>query len=151
MEEGGLYNGLMVTEERAAETRRPLRRVSIWAVDRFDIVAVGLAGSWARGEARMDSDVDLAVLTGEPGRYLEDEGWVRDLGGTHIFKTRRWGPMTGCRFVLPSGLEVEAGIALSSWAAIGPVDPGTRNVVRDGFRVLHDSEGLLARLVEACR
>lgn len=66
LEEGGLYNGLMVTEERAAETRRLLERVSIWA-------------------------------------------------------------------------------------ATGPVDPGTRSVVRDGFRVLHDSEGLLARLVEACR
>lgn len=141
----------MVTEERAAETERLLERVSIWAADRLDIVAVGLAGSWARGEARMDSDVDLAVLTNEPGRYLEDGGWVRDLGGTRIVETRRWGPMTERRFVLPSGLEVEAGIAQPSWAAIGPVDPGTRSVVRDGFRVLHDSEGLLARLVEACR
>lgn len=30
------------------------------------VVAIGLAGSWARGAGGPDSDVDLVVLTGEP-------------------------------------------------------------------------------------
>jgi uncharacterized protein len=141
----------MVTEERAAEVGRLLERVRTWAMERTDVAAVGLAGSWARGEAGMDSDVDFVILTGEPYLYLEGEGWVRDLGGTRIVKTQAWGPMTERRFVLPDGLEVEAGIAPPSWAATDPVDPGTRNVVRDGFRILHDPEGLLARLVGASR
>ena len=72
-------------------------------------------------------------------------------GWTHIVKTQRWGPMTERRFVLPSGLEVEAGIVPTTWAWADPLDTGTRNVVRDGFRVLYDPEGLLGRLVEACR
>ncbi|MEV4232224.1 nucleotidyltransferase domain-containing protein [Streptomyces bobili] len=32
-----------------------------------------LVGSWARGAARAHSDVDLVVLTTEPGRYAGDE------------------------------------------------------------------------------
>lgn len=122
----------------------------VWAEDRPEVVAVGLAGSWVRGEARMDSDVDLVVLTGEPRHYIESEAWVRELGGLRIVTTRAWGPMTERRFALPSGLEVEVGIVPPSWAATDPVDASTRSVVRDGFWVLHDPNGLLARLMEAC-
>lgn len=128
-----------------------LDRIRIWAANRPGVVAAGLAGSWARDEARMDSDVDLVILTTEPRRYLEDKTWVHDLGGLRVIKTQEWGPMTERRFVLSSGLEVEAGIAPPSWASTEPVDPGIREVVRDGFIVLHDPGGLLARLVAACR
>jgi len=54
------------------------------------------------------------------------------------------------RFTLPSGLEVEVGIALPSWAATEPVDACTRRVVTDGMSVLYDPQGLLARLIDAC-
>lgn len=128
-----------------------MERARDWAAARPDVVAVGLAGSWARGEARADSDADLVILTIEPRRYLEDEAWVRELGGLRVVETQAWGPLTERRFVLPSGLEVEAGIVPTSWASTDPIDSGTLGVVRDGFRVVYDPEGLLARLVEACR
>lgn len=140
----------MVTEERAEEVRELLARVRSWAARRHDIVAVGLAGSWAHGDARMDSDVDIILLTTEERDYLDGEKWVRDLGGLRIINTERWGPMTERRFVLPSGLEVEMGIAPPSWADIDPVDYGTQRGVEDGFSIIHDPEGLLIRLVEAC-
>ncbi len=38
----------------------------------------------------------------------------------------------------------------TAWAGTEPVDPGTRRVVTDGVRVLHDPEQLLADLVRAC-
>ena len=115
-------------------------------------MAVGLAGSWARGDARMDSDADLVLLTTRKQDYLDDESWVRDLGGLKIIRTERWGPtMTERRFIFPSGLEVEAGIASPAWAATDPLDPNLRPVIREGFRILYDPEGLLERLVEACR
>lgn len=125
--------------------------LSEWATRGPDVVAAGLAGSWARGDARKDSDVDLVVLTTDPRAYLEDEAWMRELGGFHMSQTRAWGPMTERRFVLPSRIEVEAGIASPVWAATDPVDDGTRNVVRAGFRVLYDPDDMLTRLVEACR
>lgn len=141
----------MVTDKRAAEVHDLLAAVQSWANQRVDVLAVGLVGSWARGEACMDSDVDLVVLTTDTRAYLEDDAWLRELGGLRIVKTRAWGPLTERRFVLLSGLEVDAGIASPSWVATRPVDAGTRRVVSDGLRIIHDPDGLLARLVKACR
>ena len=98
----------------------------------------------------MDSDVDLAILTGDPRLYVEDEAWAGDLGGGRIIRTQAWGPMTERRFILPSGLEVEAGIVSPSWAATDPVDPELPPIIRDGFEILHDPQGLLSRLQDAC-
>lgn len=65
-------------------------------------------------------------------------------------RTLEWGVLTERRFALPSGLEVELGIASPAWAAIDPVDTGTRRVVSDGVRILHDPDGLLETLASAC-
>ncbi len=140
----------MVTSGRVAEVRELLAKTRGWASRRDDVVAAGLAGSWARGDARMDSDVDLVILTRAPRFYLEDDAWIRDLGGLRLVGTRSWEPLTERRFALPSGLEVEAGIAPPSWASTEPLDPNLRPTVRRGFDILYDPEGLLADLVEAC-
>jgi len=54
---------------------------------------------------------------------------------------QQWGAIAERRIVLPSGLEVEVGIGPLSWAQIDPVDAGTRRVVTDGCRILHDPDG----------
>ncbi|MGB3681761.1 MAG: nucleotidyltransferase domain-containing protein [Rubrobacteraceae bacterium] len=141
----------MVTGERTNEVQALLARTREWSSRRPDVVAAGLVGSRACGDARMDSDVDLVLLTTAKQDYLENESWVRELGGLRIIKTEQWGPeMTERRFILPSGLEVEAGIAPPSWAATDPVDPNLKPILREGFRILYDPEGLLGRLLEAC-
>ena len=73
-----------------------------------------------------------------------------ELGGLRIVRTRPWGPVTERRFVLPSGLEVESGIAPLTWAATDEIDPGTRRVVGDGLIPLYDPDGLLDALSAAC-
>ena len=128
-----------------------LARIQEWAVTRPDVVALVLAGSFAHGEARMNSDVDILMLTNDKQPYVEGEEWISELGGLRLTKTDQWGPMTERRFVLPSGLEVEMGFAPPSWAATDPVDRGTRQVVEDGISILHDPQGLLIRLQDACR
>lgn len=125
--------------------------MSEWSAGRPDVVAVGLAGSFAHGDARMDSDVDILVLTNDKQPYVEGEAWISELGGLRLIKTEQWGPMTERRLVLPSVLEVEMGFAPPSWTATDPVDWGTRNVVEDGISVLHDPQGLLTRLQDACQ
>jgi predicted nucleotidyltransferase len=140
----------MITEERLSEVRNLLARLREWAKARPDVVAVGVAGSWVHGDARMDSDVDVALLTEDRRPYLEGEAWMYDLGGVKLVKTRQWGPMTERRFALPSGLEVEMGVAPPSWAATYPVDEGTRRVITDGLSVVYNLEGLLAMLIDAC-
>ena len=140
----------MVTEERTTEVRELLGRVGALAARRPDVVAVTLVGSWARGRPRMGSDVDLVVLTTDKQTYLREESWMAELGGTRIIRTRDWGPLyTERRFVLPSGLEVEFGVAPPAWAA---TDPNTgEEIGNGGLRALYDPEGLLSRLIEACR
>ncbi|HEX4991868.1 MAG TPA: nucleotidyltransferase domain-containing protein [Rubrobacteraceae bacterium] len=134
----------MVTEERRIEVEQFLARVCAWSLQRPDVVAVALVGSWACGHPGMDSDVDLVVLTTDKPAYMREESWVAELGGTRIIRTQDWGPLyTERRFVLPSGLEVEFGVAPPAWAALDP-SIGV-------LRALHDPEGVLARLIEACR
>jgi uncharacterized protein len=140
----------VVTEERTDEVRALLATLGGWARGRPDVVAVGLVGSWAHGDARMDSDVDIVLLTEDGAPYLEDDAWVYEMGGVGLVWTRRWGTVTERRFALPSGLEVELGVAPPSWAATDPVDEGTRRVVADGVSVVYDPKEVLADLLNAC-
>jgi uncharacterized protein len=140
-----------VTDERIVQVRDLLSKVMDWATEQPDVAAVGLVGSWAQDDARMDSDVDVVLLTTVQGKYLQDGSWVTELGGLRVVKTEQWGALTERRFVLPSGLEVEMGIASPSWAATDPVDRGTRWVVEDGMHIIFDPDGLLTRLVDTCR
>ncbi|MBI9113719.1 nucleotidyltransferase domain-containing protein [Sanguibacter suaedae] len=119
-----------------------------WARTVPSVVAVGLAGSWARDAARADSDVDVVVLTDDVPAFVEGDGWVVPALGeaAPIVRTQQWGVLTERRVRLASGLEVELGFISRVWA-VEPVDAGTLRVVTDGFRVLHDPHGVLARLV----
>lgn len=112
--------------------------------------ALALVGSWAVGTPRADSDVDVVLLTDSPSVYIEHDDWVAKVGGTRIVRTAAWGVITERRFALPSGLEVELGVGSPTWAAVTPVDEGTRRVVCHSMRALHDPDGLLAGLAAAC-
>lgn len=119
---------------------------------RPDIVAALIVGSWARGDAREDSDIDLVLLTEDPAAYTESDDWIEDLApGGRLIRTGDWGAIIERRLLLPSSsLEVEVGVGRRSWAETSPVDPGTRNVVRAGFLPLFDPQGLLGALAAAC-
>lgn len=121
-----------------------------WATGPLGVVAVGLAGSWARGAAGPGSDVDLVVLLADAPDGHPGTTWAEPLVGTGAtdLGARRWGPVLERRFRTAGGLEVELDLAAAGWAAL-PADPGTARVVADGFVVLHDPSGLLGRLVEA--
>ena len=49
-----------------------LEKVKNWAETQKDIKAIVLVGSYARGQEREDSDVDLIIMTVEPDKYLND-------------------------------------------------------------------------------
>lgn len=136
---------------RRNEVERVAARISRWAQGRADLVAVAVVGSWARGAARVDSDLDLLVLVEDPAGYVEHDNWVTEIGAVGLVATRPWGAVTERRALLPSGLEVEVGFAPRSWAVSRPVDAGTARVVGDGMWVLHDPEGLLEAVSRAVR
>lgn len=114
------------------------------------VVAVGLAGSWARGAGRPDSDVDLVVLLDDPAAALDTTVWFSAFGeNVDLVRCSDFGAIQERRLRLGDGLLVEVGIGSPDWAAVNPVDPGTARVVRDGFLSLYDPNGVLAVLRRA--
>jgi uncharacterized protein len=137
----------MVSEARRREVEDFLRHAAEWAESRGDLAAVALVGSWARKEPRADSDVDLVLLTDDPQSYTQNDDWIQELApAATLVRVGEWGVVTERRLRLPSGLEIEVGVGLPSWAATDPIDDGTRRVVQMGLRSLYDPRGLLARL-----
>jgi hypothetical protein len=120
--------------------------VTAWAVEHNDVRGVVVVGSWARGAARMDSDVDIVVLT---HAHTAPGPWTRLLDGP-VIRQQAWGPLLEIRILRASGLEVEVGVVPTSWAGTDPVDAGTLRVMTDGHHVSYDPDGTLAALARAC-
>ncbi|MBQ3879940.1 MAG: nucleotidyltransferase domain-containing protein [Oscillospiraceae bacterium] len=111
-----------------------------WAEETPDIRALVLVGSWARGENRPDSDIDLMVLTEKQMDYVRNHGFARRFGEVKSAENEDWSACQSVRVYYADGTEVEFGFVRPSWLAI-PLDPGTAGVLRDGYRFLVDKEG----------
>ena len=117
-----------------------------WASNQPDVHGVAVVGSYARGEARDDSDIDFVILTDQPETYLHDMKWTEQFGGVLKHQTEDYGKLTSLRVWYQNGMEVEYGITRPDWAAI-PLDAGTRKVMRGGIKVLFERGRLLSRHV----
>jgi predicted nucleotidyltransferase len=83
-----------------------------WASVQEDVQAIALVGSYARGAAGDDSDIDLVLLTGEPQKYLEDLKWMERFGLVEKHQTEDYGKLTSIRVWYQNGVEVEYGITI---------------------------------------
>ncbi len=129
-----------------------------WARTQPTIQAVAMVGSYARGQARPDSDLDLVFLATNPLDFRADIGWLQaiDWGALNVrplkWEDEDYGALWSRRIWLePNGVEVEIGFASVSWANVNPLNSGTRHVISDGCRILHDPKGMLRRLCSAVR
>jgi hypothetical protein len=136
-----------VTASRGHEVRRLIGTVGVWVRGRSDVLAAAIVGSWARGEPRMDSDVDVVLLTDDAEAFIDSDAWAQDWGAASIVRTQRWGVLTERRLAMASGLEVDVGVVAPSWASLSPLDAGTAQVVAAGLIPLHDPHRLLEELV----
>jgi len=121
-----------------------LKAFVAWVSDQADMQAVALAGSYARGEARDDSDIDLVILTERPEKYLENTKWTKQFGAVERYQIENYGKLTSLRVWYQNGFEVEYGITTTDWAAI-PLDAGTQEVMRGGMTVLFERRDFLSR------
>lgn len=128
-----------------------LSEVRRWAGTEAGVRALALVGSYARGNATEDSDVDLVVLVDQPDRWLTSHQWLwltshqwlGRFGSVERVTHEDWGLVQSLRVRYRHGLEVEFGLTTLAWTG-PPLDAGTARVIRDGMKVLSDPEGLLA-------
>ena len=126
-----------------------MRTVTNWAEAQPDILALALAGSYARGSGREGSDIDLIMIASNPMKYiLEDCTWVNLFGIVEKFRSEDYGRVISLRVHYDEGLEVEFGITDESWADT-PLDLGTEQVISDGVRVLFERGDVLSRFTAA--
>jgi uncharacterized protein len=134
-----------------------LEEVAQWAARRTDIAAAALVGSWARGTARVDSDIDLMILTDSLMLFRQDEGWIDEIQladmDAHIasWEDQDYGVVWSRHVCLDDKTKIEFSFGSPSWAAVEPVDAGTFRVISDGCRILYDPTGLLRELIDTVK
>ncbi len=121
-------------------------KVTLWAADQPDVLGLALVGSYAKGTATEDSDIDLVLISRNPDRFLDDEGWVTRFGELEKCQLEYYGLLTSLRVWFAEGCEIEFGITDEGWVA-DPLDSGTRQVIQDGMRILFERENILSRHV----
>ncbi len=129
-----MSKGHMLTIGRV---ERLLQDFTNWARGRDDILAAVLVGSYARGTARIDSDVDLVIISRRPEYYLTGPAWTATFGPVARHQVEDYGKLTSVRVWYGDGLEVEYGITGEEWAA-SLLDEGTSRVISDGMVILFE-------------
>ncbi|MDJ0758421.1 MAG: nucleotidyltransferase domain-containing protein [Woeseiaceae bacterium] len=120
-----------------------IANVLCWSRNDQRVVALGLLGSYARGDQAPDSDIDICVLTPRPRSLLEDPSWIYRLGsGARIAEPVEDYNLVQSIRVFYGETEVELGVTDQAWAE-APMDAGTAGVINDGLRTLYDPDGLL--------
>lgn len=142
MDEGRAHD-LILMIQRVVEARNDLR-------------ALAVCGSWARGNPRPDSDLDMLIVAEDAAQWRDEHNWVSRLAykqarfAYRSHTTATYGDVWSAHIRLEPDAELELTFASTAWACVDPVDPGTRKVVSDSFKIVVDKDGRLARLVEVC-
>jgi uncharacterized protein len=142
---------------QATEADAIVSAVARWAIERADIRAMALIGSWARGTPRHTSDIDLLLLSDRVHDYRRRQEWLTEIDladagyRLHSRESASYGAVWSLHLHLLPAAEVELGFAACSWARTEPVDDGTRSVVKDALRIIFDKDAMLSKLMAAVR
>ena len=138
------------------QAERIIQIIADWAKAQSTILAVALVGSHARGSAGAGSDIDLVLIVTNPRAFRAETTWLDTIGWNTVgARPQKWqdedyGELCSRRLWLENNRgEIEFGFASHSWADVNPLDPGTRCVVADGCRILHDPRKILSCLCGA--
>ena len=124
-----------------------IAKVTDWAQRDDRVVAAGVCGSYARGQAKPDSDIDFCILTTDPDSLLEDRSWITGFGSNaHVAGAVEDYNLVQSIRVFYGETEAEFGVTDQGWMEL-PIDHETAGVMNDGLRILYDPAGRLERAV----
>lgn len=132
---------------------RILELVRAWTETQPRIRAVALVGSWARGQARANSDLDLMFLTSNPELFLHNASWHHCLLWQEIgleisdYYDLTYGVVWSRHLCFNSRQEIEFSFGALNWADTKPIDLGTYRVASSGLKIIYDPDRLLANLM----
>ena len=121
-----------------------IKKVANWSQCDPRVIASGVCGSYARGEARADSDVDFCIVTKDPDSLLDERSWIHDLGANaRVAESVEDYNLVQSIRVFYGSTEAEFGVTDEAWVRL-PIDRETAGVINDGLQILYDPEGSLA-------
>lgn len=128
-----------------------VKKLERWSANQPDIRAVAVVGSYARGTARPDSDLDIVMICADPNKYLENNDWLSEFGQVQGVKQEDWGLVQSRRVFYAGGMEIEFGITTEQWCSPEEIELGTGRVINDGAKIIFDPYSLLATLIVAVK
>ncbi len=122
-----------------------LEKVQNWAKSEAQILAIALVGSYARGTANKDSDIDIMVVTNK--HFIIKTDFLHQFGQLKNIIRKKYGKVTSLHVEYLDIPEIEFSFADDSWLSI-PADIGTIRVIQDGERIIYDPKELLNKFIE---
>lgn len=110
-----------------------------WSERQKNIKGVAVVGSYARGDYHSTSDIDLVIISTNKDPAISMIKSDFHYSSIKSCSLEEWGILTSLRVFYDSGLEVEYGVVTDQWI-IEPLDEGTKNVVKNGFKIITEKE-----------
>ena len=122
--------------------RDKIDEVKLWLQKQPDILAALLIGSYARGEERLNSDIDFILVVEDVEKWLQKNTWVKIFGPVLSMTLEEYEQVRAIRVYYQDSLELEFGFVTPSWLE-KPYADSTKKAMDSGLKVLFDHKGLM--------
>lgn len=128
-----------------------IEKLQLWSSQQPEIQAIAIVGSWARGTARADSDLDVIVVADTPAKLLDNNAWLKQFGQIKKLVREDWGLVQSLRVHYAGEREVEFGITSKEWLSPKEIDLASGQIMRDGMMIVYDPEQMLEQALLAAQ
>lgn len=149
-----LWEFKLISQLKSKKVSSILQKVVEWGKECPEIYALAVVGSWARGTALINSDIDLMLLCSDPSQFRNSREWLEHINWESIgskvdyWRDADYGVVWSRHIFLQDRTEIEFSFGCPQWASLNPIDPGTFRVINHGCRIYYDAQGLMTELLE---
>ncbi len=143
---GGYDDYDLAVEEDSIELG--LERITLiqqWLKGENEILGALLIGSYARGDQREDSDIDLIFVVEDPKAWIETTQWVKRFGPVMSHTQELYEEVMALRVYYKDNVEIEFGFVEKTWLS-KPIKETTREALNGGYKILFDKQDVFDNL-----